>query len=69
MKATLADIAEIEARGYSVQPLDCGMGPVAGQWTLTYAGGGDLMIGAHGCVSPTKWEAVAEAQARIAEES
>ena len=67
--ATLADIAFIERHGYQVKPLDCGTGPVAGNWVLTHddgTGPANCMIGEQGGVSSTKWECVAEAQHRIA---
>ena len=63
MRATLTDIAEIQRHGYHVEPYGDG-------WLLTHDDGSgfgpsQLMVGDHGGVSPTQWEAVAEAQHRI----
>jgi hypothetical protein len=75
--ATLAEIAHIQAHGYRVQRETDAWGephPSLHGWTLTYddrCGNGpfSLLIGEHGMVSPTRWEAVAEAQKRIAEDA
>lgn len=64
--ATLTDLATLKAAGYTVAKLDSGCGPVEGAWTLTGPDGDALMIGDHGGVAPTQWEAVAEGLARIA---
>ena len=67
MRATLQEEAAVRAHGYKVAPLDCGTGAVPNAWTLTDPDGAFLMIGEHGGVSPTRWEAVAEGLARIEE--
>lgn len=63
----LADIAHITQHGFAVQYEG------RNYWTLTHddgCGNGPsyCMIGENGCVSSTKWEAVAEAQKRIAQD-
>ena len=59
---SLIDLAKLKNNGYTV----ASEGPRMG-WVLTHSSDttGYLMIGNHGCVSPTKWEAVAEALSRI----
>lgn len=63
-------MATLAAHGYAVQHPDAGFGPALDVWTLTHDDGcGEipraLFIGDHGCISPTKWEAVAEGLLRI----
>jgi len=65
-RATIQHHAKLKAEGYRVQP--CGT-DLHG-WTLTHDDGcgngpANLMIGSHGCVAPTQWEAVAEGLSRI----
>jgi len=65
-RATIQHHAKLKAEGYKVQP--CGT-DLRG-WTLTHDDGcgngpANLMIGAHGCIAPTQWEAVAEGLSRI----
>lgn len=62
-KTTLQDLAKIKAHGYTVHKF-------GKAWILTHSSEpnifrGALMVGDHGALSPTKWEAVAEALARI----
>ena len=64
-RATLHDLAVIRRHGYAVEPLDSGHGPAPGAWILRDPDGSPLMIGSHGCVAPTQWEAVAEGLTRI----
>ena len=63
--ATLVDEARAKAAGYIIEG-------GAGYFTLRHASDSldhspdpYLMIGDHGCVSPTRWEAVAEALKRL----
>lgn len=59
MRATLVELAKIRAHGLLVERYGDG-------WTLKHeATGGYLMIGDHGQVAPTQWEAAAEALRRI----
>lgn len=59
-RPNLQDEARIHAAGYVVQSHGKG-------WTLAETADptGYLMVGPYGCVSPTRWEAVAEALSRI----
>lgn len=73
---TLADVAYIQAHGYNVERVTDAWGnahPSCTGWHLTHDDGcgngpARLMIADYGLTSPTKWEAVAEAHKRIAEE-
>ena len=66
MQVTAKDMAELKAHGYKVSKWGKG-------WILNHVSDPDphnaLMIGSHGCVSPTQWEAVAEAQLRIEQDA
>lgn len=58
-RASLADEARIRENGYRVDRFGRG-------WVLVWAeDGATLQVGEHGGVSPTRWEAVAEALSRI----
>lgn len=61
---TLPDLARLREHGYKVEHYT-GTG---GGWMLVDPDGDNLMIGNHGCVAPTKWEAVAEGLRRIAQD-
>lgn len=62
MRAALSDVARLRRGGYRVEPF-------GREWTLLDADGAHLMIGEHGCVAPTQWEAVAEGLERIGMDS
>lgn len=61
VRASLPDLAKLREHGYTVEAFT-GRG---GGYTLTDPDGDHLMIGSHGCIAPTQWEAVAEGIARI----
>ena len=69
-RATLADHAALRGGGYLVRR-SLGYGDAPCQppaWELVELAdpdGGTLMVGSHGCQSPTEWEAVAEGLERI----
>jgi hypothetical protein len=66
-RATLQDLATLKRHGYETLRIDAGwllLAPRDGWETeLSHRA---LMIGEHGCLSPTQWEAVAEGLGRIA---
>jgi hypothetical protein len=68
-RASLQDLATLARHGYEVFRSDPGwllLAPREGRETeLSHRA---LMIGDHGCLSPTQWEAVAEGLARIAQD-
>ena len=73
MRATLQDEATITDNGYSVnRVLGLGGVPAVHQgrpiWELLDPDGDNLSIGSGGCGSFTRWEAVAEGLARIAQD-
>ena len=76
-RAALQDFATLKQHGYLVEQADSGLGPTGG-WTLRHVPSDDecgpdyrgyLMIGDHGCTSPTQWEAVAEGLKRIEDDT
>jgi hypothetical protein len=67
-RAALADIAAVQAEGYRVMREPDVFGtPVGPGWVLVDPDGAYLLIGDHGHVAPTKWEAVAEGLSRVAQ--
>lgn len=65
-RATLIDIARIESAGYRVERYPDAWGkPSDAGWALRDPEGAYLMVGDHGHLSPTQWEAVAEGLHRI----
>jgi hypothetical protein len=68
MRATNGDLLALARAGYRVELADCGMGPVPGSWVLLDPDGDCLLIGDHGMIAPTQWEAVAEGLHRLEEE-
>jgi hypothetical protein len=73
MRVSLQDEARLHAHGYRVlrEPYLGPGGGVSVGYSLQDEGCGEndyLMIGSHGCVSPTRWEAVAEGLRRIDED-
>jgi hypothetical protein len=68
--ASLRDLAQLKQHGYEVKHSGNG-------WLLLAPRDGwetedshrALMIGPHGCLSPTQWEAVAEGLERIAQDT
>lgn len=64
-RARLVDLAELKQHGYKVERFN----DPDGGWCLLDSDGANLMIGDHGCVAPTQWEAVAEGLSRIAQDA
>lgn len=62
-RATVENLATLKQHGYKVWT-DNGR-----DWELHDSDGDSLMIGDHGCVAPTQWEAVAEGLRRIAQDA
>lgn len=58
-RASLTDLAKITRNGYRTERWG------NKGWLLLDADGSQLMIGDHGGIAPTQWEAVAEALHRI----
>lgn len=56
-------LATLAAHGYGVERWGCK------GWLLLDADGSQLMVGDHGGVSPTRWEAIAEGLRRIGEDA
>ena len=68
MRASLTDLSKLREEGYQVGRAPDAFGkPTNDGWTLKHDGD-LLMIGEHGCISPTQWEAVAEGLRRIAQD-
>jgi hypothetical protein len=65
--ASLQDEARVREAGYAIERFDGSDGTrrVRGWLLLDIGDRAPLMIGNHGCVSPTRWEAVAEGLRRI----
>jgi hypothetical protein len=69
-RAGLTDFAKLKEHGYEIERLDGGwalLAPREGWETETSHRA--LMVGGHGCLSPTLWEAVAEGLKRIDQDS
>jgi hypothetical protein len=71
IRANLEDLARLKQHGYTVERFT-GRG---GGWMLLdhhdpdiWPEGAQLMIGEHGGIAPTQWEAVAEGLERIAQD-
>lgn len=70
-QASLVDLATLKQHRWTVvtQTEWSGGKPDGSDWLLLDPDGDPRFVGDYGCVSPTKWEAVAEGLRRIADES
>lgn len=66
-RVNLSDLATLAEHGYRVERHTDAWGKpcTTAGWALVDPDGAYLLVGDHGCTSPTEWEAVAEGLHRI----